>query len=291
MGYFNWNPDEPLIDQHPGLYKRLVSNRGGCKCFICPPCSACTSEIDEDEAEELGLVPYPPEHKPKEKEMELKVDFNKLDFPAIQAMIQTPQDQITLQKQVADKVLDRLEIIDPSCIVAGGAPRDWVMGKPASDIDIFIRVPEPHMTATLKQIRKALGSTDISEAAYNKMTERVSPDTNTDKVAQLYRTNPDILFVFNAEVDGVNCQIICMKVPTYQVVDKFPFGICKVWYKNGTIRTTKAFDLALTLKVLVLTGELYNNEDFYVKKMKEKFSYTNGWKFYSSKEQFILTYL
>lgn len=230
--------------------------------------------------------------KEKEKTVELKVDFNKLDFPAIQAMIQTPQDIIALQKQVADKVLDRLEIIDPGCIVAGGAPRDWTMGKPASDIDIFLSVSEHNtMSTVLKQIRKALGSLDISEAAYNKLAEKIDCGINTDKVAQLYRTNPDILFVFNAEVDGVNCQIICMKVPTWNIVDKFPFGICKVWYKNGTIRTTKAFDLALALKVLVLTGTLYNNEDFYVKKIREKFSYEDGWKFYSSKEQFISTYL
>lgn len=202
------------------------------------------------------------------------------------------EELIQKQKQVADKVLDRLEIIDPSCIVAGGAPRDWTMGKPASDVDIFLSVSECNtMSTVLKQIQKALGSTGISEAAYNKLSEKIDCGINTDKVAQLYRTNPDILFVFNAEVDGVNCQIICVKVPTYQVVDKFPFGICKVWYKNGAIRTTKAFDLALALKVLVLTGTLYNNEDFYVKKIREKFSYEDGWKFYSSKEQFISTYL
>ena len=107
MGYFNWNPDEPLIDQHPELYKRLISNRGGCRCFISPPCSACTSEIDEDEAEELGLVPYPTEHKPKEN-----TEMNCESLLKYTVPTWSDEELIQKQKQVADKVLDRLEIID-----------------------------------------------------------------------------------------------------------------------------------------------------------------------------------
>ena len=77
-----------------------------------------------------------------------------------------------------------------------------------------------------------------------------------------------------------------MRVPTFRVVDKFPFGICKVWYKNGKINTTDAFKLALSLKVLVLSDESYSNDDFCVKKMREKFPHEDGWKFYPNKEAF-----
>lgn len=39
-----WDADEG------GLYVRLVEMRGGCRCFISPPCKACSDPITEDEA-------------------------------------------------------------------------------------------------------------------------------------------------------------------------------------------------------------------------------------------------
>lgn len=38
------------------LYKRLVDMRGGCRCFISPPCSACCEPMSLDEADSLGLL-------------------------------------------------------------------------------------------------------------------------------------------------------------------------------------------------------------------------------------------
>lgn len=32
---------------------------------------------------------------------------------------------VNKQKKLADKILDKLFLIDPYSIVAGGAPRDW----------------------------------------------------------------------------------------------------------------------------------------------------------------------
>jgi len=40
-------------------YLRLVEMRGGCRCFICPPCSACSTPMNEREAVELGWEPEP----------------------------------------------------------------------------------------------------------------------------------------------------------------------------------------------------------------------------------------
>ena len=35
-------------------YKLLVHNRGGCTCFISPPCLACSEPPTDDELEDIG---------------------------------------------------------------------------------------------------------------------------------------------------------------------------------------------------------------------------------------------
>lgn len=53
----NWNPAEWLGDQHPHLQKELLEMRGGCRCCISPPCSACADPVTDEEAGRLGLAP------------------------------------------------------------------------------------------------------------------------------------------------------------------------------------------------------------------------------------------
>jgi len=45
---------------------------------------------------------------------------------------------ISVEKSIADEVLSRLEVIDPTCILAGGAPRDWWLGQSCNDLDFYI---------------------------------------------------------------------------------------------------------------------------------------------------------
>src|SRR5690606_11152192 len=88
---------------------------------------------------------------------------------------------IAKQKQIADFVLDKVEYFDHSCILAGGAVRDWYFEKPASDLDIFFHY---RTNTTLRHIyallEKAFGSDikfylrssgfvdEISDSEFNK---------------------------------------------------------------------------------------------------------------------------
>lgn len=47
-------------------------------------------------------------------------------------------ETVTNQKVVASEVLKILFSIDPDAVVAGDAPTDWHMGKPARCIDVFV---------------------------------------------------------------------------------------------------------------------------------------------------------
>lgn len=42
------------------------------------------------------------------------------------------------QQETAREILHKLEITDPSCILAGGAPRDWWFDKVANDLDFYV---------------------------------------------------------------------------------------------------------------------------------------------------------
>ena len=46
-----------------------------------------------------------------------------------------PVDVVESQKQLADEILLKISMYDPYVIVAGGAPRDWWMGRQAAAIN------------------------------------------------------------------------------------------------------------------------------------------------------------
>ncbi len=45
-----------LLDVDGNAWRSLVENRGGCRCHISPPCSACSNPISEDELNEVGYT-------------------------------------------------------------------------------------------------------------------------------------------------------------------------------------------------------------------------------------------
>lgn len=58
---------------------------------------------------------------------------------------------ITEQQEIALEVLQKLnKYVDSGAIIAGGAPRNWDMGKLANDIDIYIRCYASNIKDTLK---------------------------------------------------------------------------------------------------------------------------------------------
>jgi hypothetical protein len=45
-----------LLDVDEKAWKALVENRGGCRCFLSPPCGACSNPISEEEMNEVGYT-------------------------------------------------------------------------------------------------------------------------------------------------------------------------------------------------------------------------------------------
>jgi hypothetical protein len=183
--------------------------------------------------------------------------------------MKTLNKEIDAQKSIANGVLERLSVVDPSCILAGGAPRDWYFGETASDLDFFVYLRGDLSWGSLnKQLKRALPDVKFSERDFRK------------EVPELYKKNPHLRAVLDFEQQGQACQLIVMNKPTFQcVVDHFPLSICKVWYKFGSIYTTEDFRAGEFGKAIVLCNDLYADGSKYVAKIRKKFPH---YKYYDS---------
>lgn len=177
---------------------------------------------------------------------------------------------IAMQKVIADKVLSKLELLDPSCILAGGAPRDWFFGVMAKDLDIFLyfRNDLP-LKSCQKTIETILG-------------QQITKCGNADSLN--YKLNPNIRNVYETEIDGMQVQLILCTEPTFNIVDTFAFNICKIWYKKTKLRTTKAFTFSVENKVIIKTGELYACTEEYKQRILKKFA---CFRYFDSREAFF----
>lgn len=166
---------------------------------------------------------------------------------------------IEQQKAIADDVLERLHVLDPHCIVAGGAPRDWYCGKEATDIDVFVYVDPSITFTTFYNMLNKLGFTQVEVLDGKNISEH-------------YTGNPELVCVYNVGGYDTPVQIMRMNSSTYtSVVPNFPLNLCKVWYKQKRIRANAEFYHGMDKKFIVLSGELYNNKHQYITKIKNKF--------------------
>lgn len=183
-------------------------------------------------------------------------------------------EKIAMQKAVADKCLSMIELIDPTAIVAGGAPRDWYFGKEASDIDIFFYFRTDLPLAAVDVQLEMVGFSGFKSLGKREM--------ETEDESQ-YSKNPNLRYAWEAEVDGEVVQLILMNSPTFRsAVPRFPLNICRIWYKRGEINLTQDFKRAVKWKAIVKCDNLYADSDRYLEKIKSKFP---EYDFYSSYEQ------
>lgn len=171
--------------------------------------------------------------------------------------------EITIEKQkaVADDVLQKLFLIQPFAIVAGGAPRDWLDGKLATDIDVFI---DTRHISTVTKERELFAIAGLLQ--FEKGDER-----DWNYIPEQYKKNPNIKRVYNLEIEGVAVQLICVSCSCFDVVEQFPIPICQVWYKNGRIGTTQEYKICKKVGALVITNPVYGMQDKFIKKISEKF--------------------
>ena len=165
------------------------------------------------------------------------------------------------QKEIADELLECLSIVCPNVILAGGAPRDWYMGNPANDLDIYLALPDLTYGSNKRQLSKVLPEEVV--------TVKGEYETHSNP---LYKHMKHLKRIYYLRYKGIDVQIIQLNEvkDVWNTVDNIDCSICKAWYKNGKVNTTTPFMKTIKSGVMFLT-EAYQWEDYHPAKMKERF--------------------
>lgn len=165
---------------------------------------------------------------------------------------------IERQKEIAQLVMDKLNIIDPFCILAGGAPRDWYFGNEATDLDFFVYLGG---NKSKRIVEKQIGALFSVESV-----------KSGERLPENYKLNPHLMHVFQIGGYDIPVQVMVMRSPTFDsVVDYFPLSICKVWWKDGNMRLTNDFRNGIIGNSIFRTSVEYGQDHKYINKILAKF--------------------
>ncbi len=180
---------------------------------------------------------------------------------------------VTEQKSIAKTVLGKIRNLDHLAIIAGGAARDWYFNNLANDIDIFYYHEEgkwclDNIRREVAILKEILGVGDIQVLGFNpnKDTYESRPQDDFNN----YLKNPNIVNVFECIIEGVKFQFIQLRKQNVDV-HTFAYNMCQAWSNGVDIWTTKKFDIGVSKKLLIETGDLYANNDKFKNKMISKF--------------------
>ncbi|MGL4993893.1 MAG: hypothetical protein ACRC6R_07195, partial [Bacteroidales bacterium] len=99
------------------------------------------------------------------------------------------------QMAFAKRVLSVLEEAGYEVIIAGGAPRDWLLGNTATDIDVYIqRFGLPHSRDSFED----LGFTQVESLSTR------APDGADNSDIDSYSTMEGLMAVYNSRYVGNN---------------------------------------------------------------------------------------
>ena len=128
---------------------------------------------------------------------------------------------IVKQKSIAREVLNKLEITDPNCILAGGAPREWWFGKEANDLDLYVYWGE---NTTCNEDKLRLDRLGFEN--YRHMGRK--------PLQELYGSMKELRRVWEIDYKGETVQIMVMSRPTFGcVVDRFGCSVCLLYTSDA----------------------------------------------------------
>ena len=206
-------------------------------------------------------------------------DFNKLDAFTKYVLSQVDETPVLIanQKTIAKELLNKMEVIDPYAILAGGCPRDWYFNKVANDLDFYVHIKAETMQAT--ELRMKRLGLDISPMSWESNDEHE------------YKCMEHLHAVWDGVYKGQKFQVMVMNESTFtSVVNKFGSSVCMAWWKGGKVEPTLPFLLSHHMKVIFLKDD-YTAKEKHVAKMVARYPDYNvlGYdKFESIKHRFAM---
>lgn len=176
---------------------------------------------------------------------------------------------IEQQKATAQSVYEKLKVIDPHCVLAGGAPRDWYFGNECNDLDFYYVSTATTINACRNQLQKVFKDVEIK--TLSEIHE--SSSSGAREMSKLYRKMPSLIRVWQCKINGMDVQFIQLAEPgdQFKVIGYMDVSICKIWADiNMNIRLTESF------KKTLASGSMFLNDDYqwsdpHPQKMKQRF--------------------
>lgn len=163
------------------------------------------------------------------------------------------------QRSVAKDLLSQISLVDPSAILAGGAVRDWYLGKPANDLDIYVRCPNHETYSEKVSMLKNIGLIYVNKLSKNSEVN--------------YASLPGLLHVFEGHYCNMKVNIMFMSANTYseRIIENFDCSICECFMnKDGEYFYSNNFFKTIESKV-IFVNERYTGNEQHLIKMAERF--------------------
>ncbi len=171
---------------------------------------------------------------------------------------------IIQQQDIAKELLDKLRSVDKGCILAGGAPRDWYLGRECRDLDFFL-----------------FGSTMFEGRVFAKKLETLNLVLQDVSREDYCNGANGITTVYKTYFKGMPINLMIMNSVEKRdtVVDEFPCSISKFTFEAGSPKPLNDIVKKLTDgKVIVYVEEKWNSP--YMQKIKNYFpDASNHWEY------------
>lgn len=160
--------------------------------------------------------------------------------------------EIQEQKQLADWLLKKLSF-HGDVALAGGAPRDWVIGEEAMDLDIFFgNVGHAEVAELIAKVEEAI----------DYKLEPITP--------KRYEDSP--FTGYECEIEGQAVQFLFHKLSVNEVVEEFPLNCSRVSYRDGVFTKGKTFFYFEDYRILIEGNSTEKlAPDPYFEKMVDRF--------------------
>lgn len=161
------------------------------------------------------------------------------------------------QKREGKELLDKLRVVDPFVMIAGGAPRDWYFDRSAKDLDIYLRLPNHNTITLVENLARAVGITGLGQLS----------KTSESSYAEL----PNLKWVFAGEYNGMPINLMVMdKGVREEIIKDFDVAICRAWFDGDKCHYFEEFDFCIKTRVCLVHPK-YTGKEQHLRKMAKRF--------------------
>lgn len=169
---------------------------------------------------------------------------------------------IEQQKEIAYEILQRLSVVCKEVCIAGGAPRNWYLDRPARDVDFYLFTKSKLDVDSFHSLMSSVGFDDLVPVGGGS--------------SETYAGEKGINAVLETVVDELPVQFIAVEWSFDKIVDTFTVSISKLYLSllsSGRINNVYTPEFLESVKTKTITArEPKTNGEFeYINKIYNYF--------------------